>query len=438
MRRALGVLLLFLLPGLAVSAPLGTRTVLENGLILLHSEQRSLPLVTLRLILWAGTAVEPPEKSGLANLTAQLLSQGTADRSAQEVAEAIDTLGGRLGFLAEKDFVSVGLTVLREDLEAGLTLLSELIQIPSFPEEEFKQKISQNLARIHQEEQDPHTVTALAFQGALYGSHPYGRRTIGTPEELKNLTREDVVNFHRERYLPEGAIVAVVGDISQKEAREALAGAFGGWLGGPARVPTLSLPEGPKTLNVVKIDRPVSQAQVLFGHPGLERDDPDFYAVLVMNYILGGGGFESRLLDNIRDNLGLAYSVSSRFSTGLHGGTFRAGLQTSNETANQALEELFKEVRRIQEVPVTKRELSDAKDFLTGSFPLRLSSNRGIASMLTQVELHHLGLDYSDRYPEFIRAVSQEDVLRVAQKYLRPGQAVLVILSDEEKAALQY
>ncbi len=438
MKGALGALLLFLLPGLAFSAPLGTRTVLENGLILLHSEQRSLPLVTLRLILWAGTAVEPPEKSGLANLTAELLSQGTADRSAQEVAEAIDTLGGRLGFQAEKDFVSAGLTVLREDLEAGLTLLSELIQRPSFPEEELNRKISQTLARIHQEEQEPSTVAALAFQGALYGSHPYGRRTIGTPDELRNLTREDVVSFHRERYLPEGAIVAVVGDISQRAAREALARVFGGWVGGPSRVPNLPLPEGPKVLNVVKIDRPVSQAQVLFGHPGLERDDPDFYAVLVMNYILGGGGFESRLLDTIRDNLGLAYSVFSRFSTGLHGGTFRAGLQTRNETANQALEEFFKEVRRIREVPVTERELSDAKDFLTGSFPLRLSSNRDISSMLTQVELHSLGLDYPDQYPGLIQAVSQEDVLRVAQKHLHPGQAVLVILSDEEKAALQY
>jgi zinc protease len=189
---------------------------------------------------------------------------------------------------------------------------------------------------------------------------------------------------------------------------------------------------------VIKIQKKITQANIILGHLGVKRDNPDYYAVSVMNYILGGGGFASRLMDNIRDNKGLAYDVHSSFSANKYAGSFQAGLQTKNESANTAIAEVLKEMERIRTEPVSDRELSDAKSYLTGSFPLRIDSNRKIAVFLTAVEYYGLGLDYVDNYRKFIEAVTKDDVQRVAKKYLHTGSYVLVVVGDLEKAALKY
>jgi zinc protease len=192
----------------------------------------------------------------------------------------------------------------------------------------------------------------------------------------------------------------------------------------------------PGTLEVVELDQEVSQAHIRFGHPGIERDHPDYYAVEVMNYILGGGGFESRLLTRIREEQGLAYSAWSSFETGLVGGTFAAGLSTQNPTAKQALQLLFEVMQQLQKQPVREQELADAKAFLTGSFPLNLTSNRHLAAVFTTIERFDLGLDYLERFPELIQAVTPQDVQRVARQHLNPNNGVLVILADLEQADL--
>ncbi|MFQ5692632.1 MAG: M16 family metallopeptidase, partial [Nitrospinota bacterium] len=353
--------------------PLATRTVLSNGMVLLHSEQRSLPLVTVRITFQAGSFVEPADKAGLASLTARLLTEGTKTHSGARLAEAIDALGGRIGFDADRDTASGGITVLRSDLEEGLGLLAEMILQPTFPENEFRRKVKQTIGAIERSLQNPAAEAGVAFRKALYGAHPYGRRVSGTVKTLRSLTREDVVRFHRAYYRPEGAIVAVVGDVSLEEARDLLERVFAGWSGSPPPVRPVPEPAFPGKRKVIKIQRPVAQARILFGHPGIRRDNPDYYAVRVMNYILGGGGFESRILKAIREERGLAYSAWSYFSFGRQAGAFQAGLGTKNESANRALDELFTQIRRIREEPVTEKELEDAKAFITGSFPLRLS-----------------------------------------------------------------
>lgn len=422
----------------AFAKPLATRTVLPNGLTLLHSEQRALPIVTVWITFRAGSSAEPAAKAGLANLTAQLLTEGTQGRSPEALAEAMDALGGRIGFNADRDTSGGGLTVLRSDLGEGLRLLAEMILRPTFPEKELQRKVRQTIGGIERSKQNPAAEAEVAFRKALYGSHPYGRRISGEAETLRSIRREDVVRFHRDFYRPGGAVVSVVGDVSLDEAKDFLGRAFAGWSGSPPAVPRPPEPAFPGKRQIVKIERPVEQARILFGHPGIRRDNPDYYAVQVMNYILGGGGFESRILKTIRDDQGLAYSAYSYFTYGLEGGTFQAGLGTRNETANRALDQLFKEIRRVREEPVTEQELADAKAFLTGSFPLRFSGNQNIASFLTDVELYGLGLDYVEKFPRLIRAVTREDILRVAQKHLRPDDGVLLILADSEKAKLRY
>jgi zinc protease len=420
------------------AAPQASRKVLPNGMVWLHIEQRQLPLVAVFLTMQAGASAELPDAAGLANLTAQLLTEGTQTRSAVELHQAIDALGGRLGFEADRDTMTGHLTVLRADLEAGVRLLAEMLLQPTFPPDEFARQVQENIGQFTRLLQNPATQAGMVFRQTLYGEHPYGRPVIGPPETLQALTREDVVRFHQDYYKPEGAIVVVAGDVDQATAEALLLDVFGRWAGSPRPLPAYPEPDFPATLQVAKIPRQVAQAHIIFGHPGIQRRHPDYYAVQVMNYILGGGGFASRLLAQIRDRYGLAYSAGSDFSTGLKGGTFQVSLGTQNATANRAMEVLFEELRRIRQQPVGEQELADAKAFLIGSFPLRLAETRDLASLFTTIELYDLGLDYIARFPALIQAVTGEDVQRVARAYVHPQQGVLVILADMEQAQVQY
>ncbi|MBA3071014.1 MAG: insulinase family protein, partial [Nitrospirae bacterium] len=193
-----------------------------------------------------------------------------------------------------------------------------------------------------------------------------------------------------------------------------------------------------KTKKAVKIDRDVTQATIIIGHLGISRDNPDYYAVSVMNYILGSGGFSSRLMQKIRDELGLAYDVRSFFTTSKEKGLFQAEVQTKNESANTATEEILKQIEKIREEKVSDEELSGAKDYLTGSFPRRLDTSRKIADFLATVEFYNLGLDYAEKYVSFINAVTKEDVQRVAGKYLDAENFVLIVVANQKKAELKY
>jgi zinc protease len=186
------------------------------------------------------------------------------------------------------------------------------------------------------------------------------------------------------------------------------------------------------------MDKNITQANIAMGQVGISRENPDFYAVVVMNYILGGGGFSSRLMDNIRDNRGLAYDVRSSFAAQKEPGAFRVWTQTKSESANEAIAEIFKELKRIRTEPVSDKELADAKAYLTGSFPLRMDTSAKIAGMLTAIEIYHLGLDYPQRYASLINGVTKEDILRVAKKYIDPDHMVMVVLGNQEKIKLKY
>jgi zinc protease len=437
--------LLFLLLLFTVFCPLFTdahaldveRTTLENGLTLLIVERHNLPIVKVSIGINAGNLYEPPEKAGLANITARLLTKGTKNRTAQQISEEIEFVGGSIGASGGKDYITVSLSILKRDVNLGFDLVSDIILNPVFPEEELSKMKKRMKANLKAREEDPGFVASREFKRIVFGNHPYGRLIIGTDETLDRITRADILDFHSKYYVPNNAIMAVVGDITTGEVKELIRKYFKDWQS--KEIPALPLAKIKKTKvrKIVTIDRDLTQANIILGHIGVSRNNPEYYAISVMNYILGGGGFASRLMQNIREEKGLVYDIHSFFAADKYGGWFQVGLQTKNESANTAIEEVLKEISRIRNEFVSDTELSDAKSFLIGSFPMRIETSSRIANFLVAVEYYNLGIDYIDNYPEYINSVTKEDVLRVARKYLDPENFVLVVVADLKKTSLR-
>jgi zinc protease len=408
------------------------RTVLNNGMVLLTSEQRTLPMVSIELLIDAGSRYEGAKQAGLANLTSKLLIYGTKRRSAVQISDALDFIGASLEAGCAHDFASVSVTVLKKDLATGLDLLADVLTQSTFPETEIERQKQAVIASIRAREEEPGAVAGKAFAAALYPQSPYGRPVEGTEASVKGLQRKSLQDFFARYYRPNRAIIAVVGDVSEKEIAQALNTAFRSWSKGEASGPALA-PTNLGGSKVQRINKDLTQANIIFGHNGVARGNPDYYAIQVMNYILGGGGFSSRVMDSIRNERGLAYSVYSYFAAEKSYGTFEFVMQTKNETAMEAIRIAGDEMRRMRDQPVTEQELNDAKDYLIGSFPLRFDTNRKVASFLAQVEYFQLGLDYPDRYADLIRKVNREDVQRVAKQYLQPDKLVTVIVGNVKK-----
>lgn len=413
------------------------RSVLKNGLTLLIVERHNLPVVKVAIGIKAGSLNEPEEKSGLANLTASLLAEGTKNRTARQISEEIDFVGGSVGASGGNDYSTASLSVLKKDVRLGFDLLSDIILNPVFPQDEINKKIERTKGGLKAMEEDPGYLASREFKKAVFGSHPYGRLTTGTAKTLDRITRGDLVEFHSRYFTPDNSIMAVVGDITPEEAEQLINEYFAKWKAKGEKPPSRPEITSVKERNTVTIDKNLTQANIILGHKGVSRDDPDYYAISVMNYILGSGGFASRLMQNIREEKGLAYDIHSFFAPNKYGGRFQVGLQTKNESANTAIEEVLKEIRNIQAVPVSDTELSDAKSFLTGSFPMRIETSSRIAGFLVAVEYYGLGTGYIDNYPLYINNITKEDVLRVAKKYLDPENYVLVVVADQEKTALR-
>jgi zinc protease len=419
------------------AAPAAKRIVTDNGMTVLIQEAHSLPVVNIQVIIKAGSIRDPEDKAGLAHLTAALLDEGTATRSSVQIADAIDFIGGDLSSDAGDDYASASLRVLKKDLPTGLELLSDILIHPSFPEPELERKRQETLGELVAQEDEPEEVADKAFDEVVFGPNPYHRPAEGTPQTLPAIRREDVVQFYDDLYRPNNTIMAIVGDITETEVREWLKTYFGAWEKRPVSPPAVA-PAVPLPRPVVKlIDKDLTQANIVMGHLGIARENPDYYAITVMNYILGGGGFSSRLMKDLRDNQGLAYSIGSHFQASIYPGSFSVSLQTRNAAAQRAIDGVLSEIRRIRTTPVTDREMEETKAFLIGSFPLRLDTSSKIANFLAQVEFYDLGLDYAERYPKLIGSVKKADVQRVAQKYLDPDHLALVVVAKQAEAKIR-
>lgn len=431
------VIIVILLLGHSASASLvPKRAVLDNGLVLLTSEQRALPIVAIELLIDAGSRHESADQAGLANLTSKLLSFGTKRRNALQISETLDFIGAGLSTGASENVASMSMTILKKDLTTGLELLGEILTSSAFPQGEIDRQKQTILAAIKAKEDDPGAVAGKAFAAALFPQSPYGRPVEGTEASVKGLQQKNLREFFARYYRPNRSILSVVGDVSEQEIIGALKPALRAWSKGAAS-PAPPAPSRIGAPQMIRVNKPLTQANIILGHAGVPRGHADYYAILVMNYILGGGGFSSRVMDSIRNERGLAYSVYSYFGADKSHGSFQFVMQTKNETAAEAIRLAREEVQRIREQPVSAQELDDAKNYLIGSFPLRFDTNRRIAAFISQVEYFELGLDYPNRYGDLIGKVSREEVQRAAKQYLHPDRLITVVVGNQQKIADQ-
>lgn len=412
------------------------RATLSNGAVLLVAEQHQLPMVTVSIALDAGARRDPPGKEGLAALTAAALMQGTSRLSASQFNEQVDFIGSALSVGAEMDYAGAGFTSVSRYRSRTLKLLSELLEEPGLRDADIERKRSEQVAAIKASQQQPGYVARLAFRKQLFGSAPYGHPVEGLASSVARLTPSDVRSFYRRYYRMGGAVIAVVGDVNAAAVKSELERSFARLRGRPAEQAAPGAPALAPALKVELINRDLAQATVLAGSAGIARSNPDYYRLKVMNYILGGGGFASRLVKVVRSQAGLAYSVASWFEADKFVGPFVVALQTKNRSANAALKLVIEQLRRMKQEPVSDAELDSAKRFLIGSFPLKLDRQSAIARFLLQIELYGLGLDYADRYPALIGAVTKADVEAVARKYLHPGRLLVVVVANQDKARI--
>ena len=399
--------------------PIAHREVLPNGIVLLVAERPAVPIVVVRVFTHAGAVLDPPDRAGLANLTGALLTRGTAKHTGPQLDSAIEFVGGSLSAAAGRDGMTASLAVLKKDVGLGLDLLSEVLLTPTFPPEEVKRKTAQIQAAIKRSEEDPGTVAGRALAKIVFPGHPYGVPAEGTIESVGKLTRDDVVAFHAANVRPDTAIIAVVGAIGVDDARREIEARFGGWKAPAEPSPTTPSASPGTAPRTETIEKELTQATILLGRQAIRQTDPDYFPLVVASYVLGGGS-ASRLYSRVREEGGLAYAVYSYVSPARYGASFSVSAQTRTAEVPKVIDIVREELVRMTREPVTDRELRLAKDYLIGSFPLRLDTSSKVADFVVAVEEQGLGLDYADRYKERVAKVTAADVQRVAAKYFAP------------------
>ena len=409
------------------AAPLAHREVLPNGIVLLVAERPAVPIVAVRVLMRAGSVHDPTDRGGLANLTGAVVTRGTAKRTGPELDSAIEFVGGSVEAGAGRDTLTVSMTTQKKDMTLGLDLVSEVVLTPAFPGAEVTRKVAEIQAAIKRSEEDPGTVAARALGKLVFQGHPYGRPVEGTRESVGKLTREDVVKFYREYARPDTTVIAVVGAVTVDEARREIMARFGSWARPSTPLPTVPLATSSATGREETVTRELTQATIMFGRQAILQTDPDYFPLAVASYVLGGGS-ASRLYTRVREESGLAYSVYSWVSPWRHGASFAVSAQTRTAEVPKVVAMIREELTRMGREPVADRELALAKQYLIGSFPLRLDTSGKVADFLVAVEDRGLGLDYADRYKERIGKVTAADVQRVAAKFFTPAAFDLVVV----------
>ena len=405
--------------------------LLSNGLLVLIVENPAIPAVAINASVLAGARHEPEAKAGLAIMASRLLDEGTATRSSLEIAEEIESVGGHLEADGSFERIVVASTVLKKDLELGLELVADLLIHPIFPEEYIAKEKTRTLAEIASAKDRPQVIAGWAFNEMVYGTHPLHRPSHGYPETVAQITRQDLTDFHKQFFVPNNTILSIVGDFKISDLLPLVEKRFGGWVSRPVLFPDVPVPVRQADRREKYIPMPAQQLNIYLGHLGIERANPDFYTLQVLDTILGGGaGFTARIPQRLRDELGLAYSTfaSITMTAGLDPGRFIAYIGTSPDNMKLAIEGLLNEIRRIVAEPVTADELKDAQDFLTGSFVFAFESSSQIARFLIHAHVYGLGFDFIEKYPRLIRAITAADIARVARQYLDSENYCLTVV----------
>ncbi len=432
-------------PSESVPRPLAARPVkfppyeirmLPSGLQVVVVQHHEQPAVSVRMLVRAGTAQDPPGKAGLANLVASLLDQGTATRSAAQIADTVDTIGGRMEAGAGTDLTFAYVTVMKDSLGLGLDLLSDVVRTPAFAGEELERQRAQLRSGLKVSYEDPGYIATVVFERLIYGFHPYGLPGNGTPESIDRISRDDLIRYHQQYYVPNNCILAVVGDVTIDEAMAGVERTFGGWA--RKEIPAAAIAEPPApTRRVVIIDKPDAvQTELRAGHLSIPRKNPDYLAVDLAARILGGEG-ANRLQQVLRVQRGLTYGASSDLNAYKLGGDIVAETNTRTDATAEVLRVMVDEFYRLQRDSADERELEGAKAYLSGSFPLAIETPDAISTRVLNALFYGLPLEELQNFRERVNAIDVDDLRRVTRAYLKPDRLSIVLVGNAAAFASQ-
>jgi zinc protease len=405
----------------------------SSGAQVYFVESRGLPILDISVDFSAGSSADTPEKSGCASLTLQLLDLGAGGLSEDKISKSLADVGAQLSARFDRDRAGVLLRTLsnKNERSQALDILSKLIQYPEFPKSALKRERARIISGLKEAETKPGYIASRTLNKMLYGAHPYGLRGSGEVDTLNRLQRNDLVNFYQSHYSAVNSVISIMGDVSRSEA-VAIAEALSKDL--PQGKAVNILPPVTKPVSGIKrITHPATQSHIVLAYPGLKRNDPDYYSLLVGNYILGGGGFASRLMEEIRQKRGLAYSIHSGFFPLKQAGPFQIGLQTKKEQSEEALMITQKVLADFVAEGPTEKELAAAKGNIVGGFPLRIDSNKKIMGYLAVIGFYNLSLTYLDDYVSAVDNVTVAQIKEAFQRRIPPEGMVTVVVGAIKK-----
>jgi zinc protease len=418
----------------ALALPTIEHWTTPSGARVYFVENHDLPIVDVSVEFPAGSSFDAKAKSGAAALTQYMLRFGADGLTEEQIANRIADVGAQLTGRFDLDRAGLGVRTLSSarEQEVAIGVLAKVLQAPSFPRESVEREKNRVVAELKEANTKPETIASKAFYASLYGAHPYALPSAGTPETVAGLTREELRNFYRAHYNASRAVVAIMGDVTRKQA-DAIARRLTDGLPPPpaeaARLPDVT----PLTrASEQRITHPATQSHILMGAPGMRRDDPDYFPLFVGNYVLGGGGFVSRFTEEVRSKRGLAYSVYSTFQPLRFEGPFQIGLQTKKEQSAEALDVVRVTLQDFIASGPTEQELRAAKQNIVGGFPLRVDSNKKIHEYLAVIGFYNLPLDYLNNFTGNVQRVTVEDVKRAFAKRVHPEALATVVVGAPE------
>jgi zinc protease len=410
--------------------PRVARRTLDNGLRLLVAENHNAPLVSMRTLVRSGADYDHPELAGLASFAAELLDEGAGTRDAVRLAEDLGLLGASLGSGADWDASYISVDSLSRNFAESFAIFADVNRRPLLPQSSLERVQSERLMELIQQRDEASTIASKRFSNLIYGQGAYGNTVIGNADSVARITLDDIRRYYETHYVPNHGSIVIAGDVNAQTALDTASRFFADW-------PAAELPArpqiAPKTFEsnrIYLIDRPTAvQSEIRIGHLGIARSTEDYFALSVMNALLGGV-FNSRINLNLREKHGYTYGARSMFAFRRQAGPFAVAAPVRNEVTRESITEILSELRRIRTGDVETQELEDTKNFLMGSFPSTVQTSADIAGRLLDMELYDLPTDYFDRYRENIGAVSKTDVEHVARKYIDPDRAIIVIVGN--------